>query len=269
MDRVAPKKHLGQHFLADLNISRRIAESLRLPDGVRHVLEVGPGMGVLTQFLLERRAEYETTVVEIDRESVAYLKVHFPGLEGRILEADFLKMKLDQQFAGAPLSVIGNFPYNISTQIYFAILAHRQQVRESVGMIQKEVAERIAAGPGSKTYGILSVLVQAWYDVELLFLVGPHVFVPPPKVQSAVLRLTRNQTLQLDCDEALFFKVVKQAFSTRRKTMRNCMKPFGLSAEVVADPLFDKRAEQLSVQDFVGLTQLVTAARQVSPGEAL
>ncbi|WP_201743880.1 16S rRNA (adenine(1518)-N(6)/adenine(1519)-N(6))-dimethyltransferase RsmA [Hymenobacter busanensis] len=262
MDRVAPKKHLGQHFLADLNISRRIAESLRLPEGVRHVLEVGPGMGVLTQFLLERTADYETTVVEIDRESVAYLKVHFPGLQGRILEADFLKMDLGKQFDGAPLSVIGNFPYNISSQIYFRILAHRQQVRESVGMIQKEVAERIAAGPGSKTYGILSVLVQAWYDVELLFLVPPHVFIPPPKVQSAVLRLTRNKVEKLDCDEVLFFRVVKQAFATRRKTLRNCMKMFGLSAEVTADPLFDKRAEQLSVADFVGLTQLVSAQMQ-------
>ncbi|WP_345226232.1 16S rRNA (adenine(1518)-N(6)/adenine(1519)-N(6))-dimethyltransferase RsmA [Hymenobacter koreensis] len=267
MDRVAPKKHLGQHFLADLNISRRIAESLRLPDGVRHVLEVGPGMGVLTQFLLEHTAEYETTVVEIDRESVAYLQVHFPGLDNRILSADFLKMDMGKQFEGKPLSVIGNFPYNISTQIYFRILAHRQQVRESVGMLQKEVAERIAAGPGSKTYGILSVLVQAWYDVELLFLVSPHVFVPPPKVQSAVLRLTRNKVEKLECDEDLFFKVVKQAFSTRRKTMRNCMKTFGLSAEVTADPIFDKRAEQLSVADFVGLTNLVSVQRALPSQE--
>ncbi|WP_460677597.1 16S rRNA (adenine(1518)-N(6)/adenine(1519)-N(6))-dimethyltransferase RsmA [Hymenobacter coalescens] len=262
MERVTPKKHLGQHFLADLNISRDIAESLRLPDGVRHVLEVGPGMGVLTQFLLERPADYETTVIEIDRDSVAYLKVHFPALQDRILSADFLKQDLGKLFDNAPLAVIGNFPYNISTQIYFKVLEHRQQVRECVGMIQKEVAERIAAGPGSKVYGILSVLVQAFYDTEYLFTVPPHVFVPPPKVQSAVLRLTRNQVERLDCDEKLFFQVVKQAFSTRRKTLRNCLKPLGMPAEAMTDPLFDKRAEQLSVQDFIGLTQQVAAQRQ-------
>ncbi|AYA36620.1 16S rRNA (adenine(1518)-N(6)/adenine(1519)-N(6))-dimethyltransferase RsmA [Hymenobacter oligotrophus] len=261
VERVTPKKHLGQHFLADLNISRRIAESLQLPDGVRHVLEVGPGMGVLTQFLLERTAEYETTVIEIDRESVAYLQQHFPALEGRILSADFLRQDLGKLFEEKPLAVIGNFPYNISSQIYFKVLEHRQQVRECVGMIQKEVAERIAAKPGSKTYGILSVLVQAFYDTEYLFTVGPHVFVPPPKVQSAVLRLTRNQVLQLECDEKLFFQVVKQAFSTRRKTLRNCIKPMGMPPEAMTDAIFDKRAEQLSVQDFIGLTQRVAAVR--------
>ncbi|KUG07847.1 16S rRNA (adenine(1518)-N(6)/adenine(1519)-N(6))-dimethyltransferase RsmA [Solirubrum puertoriconensis] len=261
MERVTPKKHLGQHFLADLNISRRIAESLQLPDGVRHVLEVGPGMGVLTQFLLERTVDYETTVIEIDRESVAYLQQHFSALEGRILSADFLRQDLGKLFENKPVAVIGNFPYNISSQIYFKVLEHRQQVRECVGMIQKEVAERIAAKPGSKTYGILSVLVQAFYDTEYLFTVGPHVFVPPPKVQSAVLRLTRNQVQQLECDEKLFFQVVKQAFNTRRKTLRNCLKPMGMPPEAMTDAIFDKRAEQLSVQDFVGLTQRVMAVR--------
>jgi 16S rRNA (adenine1518-N6/adenine1519-N6)-dimethyltransferase len=251
-------------LLADLNISRSIAESLRLPDGVRHVLEVGPGMGVLTQFLLEHTAEYETTVIEIDRESVAYLQQHFPALNDRILSADFLKLDLGKLFNEVPLAVIGNFPYNISSQIYFKVLDYRQQVRECVGMIQKEVAERIAAKPGSKTYGILSVLVQAWYDTEYLFTVPPHVFVPPPKVQSAVLRLTRNNVQQLDCDEVLFFKVVKQAFATRRKTLRNCLKPLGMPVEAMTDPIFDKRAEQLSVADFVGLTQQVTKQRKLT-----
>lgn len=256
MDSVKAKKHLGQHFLADSNIARKIVEALRLPDGVQEVLEIGPGMGVLTGTLLQH-AEYRTSVVEIDRESVAYLGKHFPALEGRIHSQDFLKMNLATLYPDQPISIIGNFPYNISSQIYFQILAHRQQVRESVGMIQKEVADRLAEGPGSKTYGILSVLLQAFYTIEYLFTVPPHVFNPPPKVQSAVIRLTRNTTEKLDCDEVLFFKVVKQAFSTRRKTLRNALKPFGMPAEATNDPIFDKRAEQLSVADFVGLTKWV------------
>ena len=256
---VRPKKHLGQHFLADPNIARRIVDSLRLPGGVGQVLEIGPGMGVLTQYLLQNPA-YQTSVVEIDTESVAYLKEHYPALTPRIHEADFLRQDLSQLFPQEPLAIIGNFPYNISSQIFFQVLAQRQQVREVVGMLQKEVAERLAEPPGSKTYGILSVLLQAYYDVEFLFTVPPHVFVPPPKVESAVVRLTRNATERLACDEKLFFRVVKQAFSTRRKTLRNALKPLGLSSEAMSGALFDKRAEQLGVGEFVALTNLVSQA---------
>jgi 16S rRNA (adenine1518-N6/adenine1519-N6)-dimethyltransferase len=256
---VRPKKHLGQHFLADPNIARRIVESLRLPEGVGEVLEIGPGMGVLTQYLLENSG-YQTSVVEIDTESVAYLTAHYPALAPRIYATDFLRQDLSAMFPSQPLAIIGNFPYNISTQIFFQVLEHRQQVREVVGMLQKEVAQRLAEPPGSKTYGILSVLLQAYYDIEYLFTVPPHVFVPPPKVESAVVRLTRNQTERLDCDEKLFFRVVKQAFSTRRKTLRNALKPLGLSSEAMAGELFDKRAEQLGVADFVVLTNLVASA---------
>ena len=257
---VRPKKHLGQHFLADPNIARRIVESLRLPEGVGEVLEIGPGMGVLTQYLLEHQA-YQTSVVEIDPESVAYLTAHYPALAPRIYATDFLRQDLGTMFPGQPLAIIGNFPYNISTQIFFQVLASRQQVREVVGMLQKEVAERLAEPPGSKTYGILSVLLQAYYDIEYLFTVPPHVFVPPPKVESAVVRLTRNHTAQLACDEKLFFRVVKQAFSTRRKTLRNALKPLGLATETMAADIFDKRAEQLGVADFVRLTNLVAASQ--------
>jgi 16S rRNA (adenine1518-N6/adenine1519-N6)-dimethyltransferase len=256
MDSVKAKKHLGQHFLADPNIARNIVEALRLPDGVTEVLEIGPGMGVLTETLLQHK-EYRTSVVEIDRDSVAYLQKHYPALEDRIYSQDFLKMDLGKLYDEKPISIIGNFPYNISSQIYFQVLAHRHQVRECVGMIQKEVADRLAEGPGTKTYGILSVLLQAFYDIDYLFTVPPHVFNPPPKVQSAVIRLTRNSTEKLDCDEKLFFRVVKQAFQTRRKTLRNALKPFGMPADTTTDPIFDKRAEQLSVADFVGLTKHV------------
>jgi 16S rRNA (adenine1518-N6/adenine1519-N6)-dimethyltransferase len=258
MDSVKAKKHLGQHFLADSNIARKIVEALRLPDGVTEVLEIGPGMGVLTETLLQHPA-YRTSVVEIDRDSVAYLQKHYPALTERIYSQDFLKMDLGKLYNDQPISIIGNFPYNISSQIYFQVLAHRQQVREVVGMIQKEVADRLAEGPGSKTYGILSVLLQAFYTIEYLFTVPPHVFNPPPKVQSAVIRLTRNTTEHLDCNEKLFFKVVKQAFATRRKTLRNALKPLGMIPEDTTDPIFDKRAEQLSVADFVGLTKWVEA----------
>ncbi len=251
MDNVSPKKHLGQHFLADANIARNIVEALRLPGGVTEVLEIGPGMGVLTGHLLQH-PEYRTTVIEIDRESVAYLERNYPSsLAGRIISADFLKQDLGKLFPGQPLSIIGNFPYNISTQIYFQVLAHRHQVREVVGMLQKEVAERIAEPPGSKAYGILSVLLQAFYDVEMLFAVPPHVFVPPPKVQS-------------DCDEKLFFQVVKQAFQTRRKTLRNALKPFGMPAESTTEAIFNERAEQLSVAQFVYLTNHVEKHRVIS-----
>ena len=256
---VRPKKHLGQHFLDDPNIARRIVESLRLPEGVHEVLEIGPGMGVLTQYLLENKT-YQTSVVEIDTESVAYLTQHYPALAPRIYATDFLRQDLEQMFPGQPLAIVGNFPYNISTQIFFQVLDSRQQVREVVGMLQKEVAERLAEPPGSKTYGILSVLLQAYYDIEYLFTVPAHVFVPPPKVESAVVRLTRNATEQLDCNEKLFFRVVKQAFSTRRKTLRNALKPLGMSTETMAAEIFDKRAEQLGVSNFVLLTNLVAAA---------
>ncbi|MBJ6109328.1 16S rRNA (adenine(1518)-N(6)/adenine(1519)-N(6))-dimethyltransferase RsmA [Hymenobacter sp. BT523] len=253
---VRPKKHLGQHFLADPNIARNIVAALQLPDGVREVLEIGPGMGVLTQYLLQNPA-YQTSVVEIDTESVAYLQQHYPALGNRIFATDFLKQNLSELFPGQPLAIIGNFPYNISSQIFFAVLNNRQQVREVVGMIQKEVAERLAEPPGSKTYGILSVLLQAYYKIEYLFSVPAHVFNPPPKVESAVVRLTRNATEQLDCDEKLFFRVVKQAFQTRRKTLRNALKPFGLPPEATTDAIFERRAETLSVADFVGLTQRI------------
>jgi 16S rRNA (adenine1518-N6/adenine1519-N6)-dimethyltransferase len=257
---VKPKKHLGQHFLADPNIARRIVAALQLPADVRQVLEIGPGMGVLTQYLLENPA-YTTSVVEIDTESVAYLKQHYPALAPRIFATDFLKQDLGQLFPGQPLAIIGNFPYNISSQIFFAVLNNRQQVREVVGMIQKEVAERLAEPPGSKTYGILSVLLQAYYKIDYLFTVPPHVFVPPPKVESAVVRLSRNEVEKLDCDEKLFFQVVKQAFQTRRKTLRNALKPFGMPAEATTDAIFEKRAEQLGVADFVRLTQHVAQHR--------
>ena len=256
LNTVRPKKHLGQHFLADPNIARNIVGALRLPDGVAQVLEIGPGMGVLTQYLLEN-ASYQTSVIEIDPESVDYLNLHYPALRGRVLLADLLRQDLAHLFPDTRLSLIGNFPYNISTQIFFKVLDHRQQVREVVGMLQKEVAERIAEGPGSKAYGILSVLLQAFYRIEYLVTVPPHVFVPPPKVQSGVIRLTRNAVERLDCDEALFFKVVKQAFSTRRKTLRNALRIFGLPD--MADPIFDQRAEQLGVAEFVGLTNLIAA----------
>jgi len=257
---VRPKKHLGQHFLADPNIARRIVAALQLPDAVKEVLEIGPGMGVLTQYLLENPA-YQTSVVEIDTESVAYLKQHYPALGNRIFATDFLKQNLGELFPEQPLAIIGNFPYNISSQIFFSVLHNRQQVREVVGMIQKEVAERLAEPPGSKTYGILSVLLQAYYKIEYLFTVPPHVFNPPPKVESAVVRLTRNDTERLDCDEKLFFQVVKQAFQTRRKTLRNALKPFGMPAETTTDAIYEKRAEQLGVADFVRLTNLVAQHR--------
>ncbi|MFC6224360.1 16S rRNA (adenine(1518)-N(6)/adenine(1519)-N(6))-dimethyltransferase RsmA [Hymenobacter artigasi] len=266
MNTVRPKKHLGQHFLADPNIARNIVGALQLPDEVKEVLEIGPGMGVLTQYLLQNPA-YQTSVVEIDTESVAYLKVHYPALADRIYATDFLKQSLATMFPDQPLAIIGNFPYNISSQIFFAVLSNRQQVREVVGMIQKEVAQRLAEPPGSKTYGILSVLLQAFYKIEYLFTVPPHVFNPPPKVESAVVRLTRNDTLQLDCDEKLFFRVVKQAFQTRRKTLRNALKLFGMPAEATTDPIFEKRAEQLGVAEFVKLTRHV--GQHMAGGAAL
>src|ERR1017187_9561708 len=227
---VSPKKHLGQHFLKDENIAKKIVRSLSLKEKYKTLIEVGPGTGVLTKYLLQDY-DFETFVVEIDRESVAFLKKHFTQLEGRISEKDFLDFDLSflpSTISYQPFSIIGNFPYNISTQILFKVLEFRNQIPEVVGMFQKEVAERIASASGNKTYGILSVLMQAYYKIEYLFTVNPQVFNPPPHVKSAVIRLTRNDVMKLDCDEELFFKVVKAGFNQRRKTLRNALSEFGV-----------------------------------------
>lgn len=255
MSKVSPKKHLGQHFLVDQNIAVKIVDQLTLPQGVKDVLEIGPGMGVLTQYLLQH-PEYRTTVLDIDRESIAYLQEHFPVLGDRIISADFLKTDLGILFPGK-FAIIGNFPYNISSQIFFKVLEYRDVVPEVVCMLQKEVAERLASPPGSKAYGILSVLLQAFYTIDYKFTVSEHVFHPPPKVKSAVISLVRNEVERLDCNEDLFKQVVKLGFGTRRKTLRNSLRSFNLPPEVTAQPVFDKRAEQLSVADFVALTQLI------------
>ncbi len=248
---VKPKKALGQHFLKDLQIARRIAGTLDAYKGMP-VLEIGPGMGVLTQFLLEEG--HDLTVVELDRESVAFLEKNFPALEGRILSADFLKLDLSELFP-QQFCIIGNYPYNISSQIFFKVLDYKDNIPCCSGMIQKEVAERLASPPGKKSYGILSVLLQAWYDIEYLFTVSEQVFDPPPKVKSAVIRMTRNTRTSLGCDEKLFKTVVKTAFNQRRKTLRNSMKPLlGKDFPEYGHPIFDKRPEQLSVEQFVELT---------------
>ena len=288
IDLVRPKKALGQHFLVDLNIARKIVDALSTDHDV--VIEVGAGMGVLTQYLIENQLD-KLQVVEIDKESVEFLKKKFPELEEHLVLGDFLKYDISQlSFRPKPIgeaekspaiegdlftrgecfrsaqvstplrsarndiAVIGNFPYNISSQIFFQILKYRNNVSECVGMIQKEVAERLAAGPGSKTYGILSVLLQAWYDIEYLFTVHENVFNPPPKVKSAVIRLKRNNVKELDCDEKLFVTVVKQAFNQRRKTLRNSLRSM-IPAEIIDNEIFNKRPEQLSVAEFVELTR--------------
>ncbi len=278
---VRPKKALGQHFLVDLNIARNIVNAMGTDHDV--VIEVGAGMGVLTQYLIENQLD-KLQVVEIDTESVEFLKKKFPELEGHLILGDFLKQDLtsfraecsDRHFdrsqgvekspaiegdsstalgmTGNDVAVIGNFPYNISSQIFFQILKYRNNVSECVGMIQKEVAERIAAGPGSKTYGILSVLLQAWYDIEYLFTVHENVFNPPPKVKSAVIRLKRNNVKELGCDEKMFVTVVKQAFNQRRKTLRNSLRSL-IPAEIIDNEIFNKRPEQLSVAEFVDLVK--------------
>ena len=258
MKLVKPKKFLGQHFLKDLKVAQDIADTVdtfpELP-----VLEVGPGMGVLTQFLVKK--DRLVKVVEVDYESVAYLREAYPSLEDHIIEDDFLKMNLHRLFDGKPFVLTGNYPYNISSQIFFKMLENKDIIPCCTGMIQKEVAERIAAGPGSKTYGILSVLIQAWYKVEYLFTVSEHVFNPPPKVKSAVIRMTRNDTKELGCDEKLFKQVVKTTFNQRRKTLRNSIKPIlGKDCPLTADALFNKRPEQLSVEEFISLTNQVEEA---------
>ena len=270
---VKPKKFLGQHFLTDLSIASRIADTVdacpELP-----ILEVGPGMGVMTQFLVRKSRKIK--VVEIDYESVDYLRRTYPELGDNIIEDDFLKMHLEHTFGGSSFVLTGNYPYNISSQIFFKMLDYKELIPCCTGMIQKEVAERMAASPGSKTYGILSVLIQAWYNVEYLFTVEPGVFNPPPKVRSAVIRLTRNSTTSLGCDEKLFRRLVKTTFNQRRKTLRNNIRPLLSQLEVEAtqvggkidftellsDAIMTKRPEQLSVQDFISLTLRLQACRR-------
>jgi 16S rRNA (adenine1518-N6/adenine1519-N6)-dimethyltransferase len=254
---VRPKKFLGQHFLKDKNIALRIVESLQLEEGKNFVIEIGPGTGVLTQHLLQDD-RVDLKVIEIDRESVAYLSEHYPSLKHRIIEGDFLDKNVATLFPEASgIHIIGNFPYNISSQIFFKILEHKNKVAQVVCMLQKEVADRISEKEGTKTYGILSVLLQAYYEIDYLFKVPPGVFFPPPKVMSAVIRLRRNDRAVLPCDEVLFKKVVKQAFQNRRKTLRNALKNLNLSLSVYALPVMDKRAEQLSVDEFIRLTGLI------------
>lgn len=253
---VRPKKFLGQHFLHDQSIAQRIVESL-LFEAHSNVLEIGPGTGVLTRFLIANE-KIHLKAIEIDWDSVAHMKKHYPALE--IIEGDFLQLDLLAIFR-EPFSIIGNFPYNISSQIFFKVLKQREQVTQVVCMLQKEVAERIASPPGNKTYGILSVLLQAFYDIKFLFKVAPGVFIPPPKVMSAVIRLERNSRQHLECDEELFFKVVKQGFNTRRKTLRNALKNLNLATEFSALPIFNQRAEQLTVDEFVYITQLMEKSR--------
>lgn len=252
---VRAKKALGQHFLTDQGIAMTIVDSLEA-GGVRNVLEIGPGMGVLTQYLL-KRDDIDLKLVELDGESVEYLLTHFPGMQGKLYEMDYLKLDVHLFFPGE-YRVIGNFPYNISSQIFFKILEDKDRVTEVVCMIQKEVADRIAEKPGTKTYGILSVLLQAWYDIDYIISVGSGAFCPPPKVQSAVIRLRRNGRSSLGCDERLFKMVVKTAFNQRRKTLRNALKPLLTDAVDTNAPVFDLRAERLSVEDFVALTNLIS-----------
>lgn len=294
---VRAKKALGQHFLTDQNIAKSIVAALQLPaaggkavasegkvnaevasvpsvqltteqPARMKVLEIGPGMGVLSQYLLQRQ-DVDLRMIEIDDESVEYLESHFPQAHGRVIFGDFLKLDIDKLFP-EEFHVIGNFPYNISSQIFFRIIDYRNRIPQTVCMIQKEVAERIAEKPGSKTYGILSVLLQAWYDIEYLFTVGSGAFAPPPKVQSAVIRLTRNRRTSLGCDENAFKNIVKTAFGQRRKTLRNSLKPIiaakatkeGWDTEALTSftsaPVFELRPERLSVEDFIGLTNLLT-----------
>ena len=257
MAEVRAKKALGQHFLTDLNIARKICDSLteRAEGDPEAVLEVGCGMGVLTQYLLQR-GDITTYGAEIDSESVEYLNAHYPEFTPRLIEGDFLKMDLRERFPEG-VRVIGNFPYNISSQIFFKVIENRDLVPQCVGMIQKEVAVRIAEPPGSREYGILSVLLQAWYDIEYLFTVSEKVFNPPPKVKSAVIRLRRNSTTKLGCDETLFVKVVKASFGQRRKMLRNSLKSVFGNFGGAEHPLFTTRAEQLSVAQFVELTNWV------------
>jgi len=251
---VKAKKFLGQHFLNDESIAEKIADTLSLK-GYKQVLEIGPGMGVLTKYILKKPVIAH--VIEIDPESVEYLQANFLNLAPRIIKKDVLKFDFTEVFGSDSFAIIGNFPYNISTQIVFKTLENRHQIPEFSGMFQKEVAQRICQKEGSKVYGILSVLVQAFYEAEYLFTVSPSVFIPPPKVESGVLRLTRKVDFSLPCDEKLFFKVVKSAFQQRRKTLRNSLKTYNLSDNLKANTIFDKRPEQLSVEAFIELTKAI------------
>lgn len=255
---VKPKKFLGQHFLKDLEIAQNIADTVDVCPELP-ILEVGPGMGVLTQYLVQKKRPLK--VVELDFESVAYLHENFPVLENNIIENDFLKMDLKNLFDGQSFVLTGNYPYNISSQIFFKMLENKDLIPCCTGMIQKEVAERIASGPGNKAYGILSVLIQAWYKVEYLFTVHENVFNPPPKVKSAVIRMTRNNVQNLGCNEALFKRIVKTTFNQRRKTLRNSIKPvLGKDSSLYSDEIFNKRPELLSVMEFIELTNRVEKA---------
>jgi len=258
-----PKKSLGQHFLNDSNIAAKIVSSLKA-DGIRNVIEVGPGMGALSSFLLQE-TRFDVNFVEIDTVAAEYLKMQYPPIKDKLIIADFLNFPLEDHFGQEPLAIIGNFPYNISTQIFFRILHYRSQVKEVVGMLQKEVAERIAAKPGSKTYGITSVILQAFYNIEYLFTVHEHVFTPPPKVKSGVIRLIRNNVESLPCNEDMFFRVVKTAFNQRRKMLSNSLKtllPAGfVKNETFLAELLSKRPEHLSVNDFVELTNFFHRTR--------
>lgn len=256
MEKVKAKKHLGQHFLKDEEVAEKIANTL-VGSGYNDVLEIGPGMGVLTKYLLKK--DKSVSVIEIDTESVEYLENNYPELKGNIILGDFLKYNVNLLFDGRPFAIIGNFPYNISSQIVFRAIEFRHLIPEFSGMFQKEVAQRICEKKGSKAYGILSVLVQAFYDADYLFTVDEHVFIPPPKVKSGVLRLTRKADYTLPCPEKLFFTVVKTAFQQRRKTMRNSLKTLNLSDSLREDPIFALRPEQLSVEEFITLTQKIQA----------
>jgi 16S rRNA (adenine1518-N6/adenine1519-N6)-dimethyltransferase len=259
MSLVKAKKHLGQHFLTDKNIAEKIVNSLQGAVEYGQVLEVGPGMGILSDILLQQK-DYQTYLIDIDTESFNFLQKKYPQLGDKLINGDFLQLNFRDIFPGK-FGIIGNFPYNISSQILFKILDNRDQVLEVVGMFQKEVAQRCAEKPGSKEYGILSVFLQAYYKVEYLFTVKAGVFNPPPKVLSAVIRLTRNQVDQLDCDEKLFWQVVKAGFNQRRKTLRNALASLVNKDQIVDDPIFDLRAERLTVADFVRLTNLIADSR--------
>jgi len=254
---VRAKKHLGQHFLVDKNISKKIADQYRIHQGCKKVLEIGPGMGALTEFLLQRD-DLDVYVMDIDRDSIKYLHEHYPKLENRIFEADFLKTDIKRIMGDEPFGVVGNFPYNISSQILFKCLDHRNQIPEIMGMFQKEVAERVAEKPGTKTYGIMSVLLQAFYDIEYCFTVDEHVFNPPPKVKSGVIRCTRNSREAFPCNEKLFIQIVKMSFNQRRKTIRNSIKQL-ISGKEFDHPFLTLRPEVLSVEQFIELTNAVEA----------
>ena len=256
MQKVRAKKHLGQHFLNDMGIAKKIVDGLDSNSGLP-VLEIGPGMGVLTQFLFDNK---RLKVIEIDSESVKYLSDNYPTLKGNIIEGDFIKLDLNTVF-NEPFAVIGNFPYNISSQILFKVIANRDLVPEVVCMVQREVGRRIASEPGNKDYGILSVILQAYYDIEYLFTVNEGVFTPPPKVKSAVIRIKRNNVDKLECSDAMFIKVVKTAFNQRRKMLRNSLKALFIeNLELLEAQIFTMRPEQLNVKDFVHLTLLLENA---------